>query len=82
MAGVRRNEMSCELANKGIEHLYKVSSPCFDDHQSKAGRVGNVKKVVKRLLLNCPEMPPFGTHRQTCHSVVGEQIDASSFWLV
>ena len=32
-------ERYCELANTKTEQLYKVSRPCFDDHQKK-GRVG------------------------------------------
>ena len=28
-------ERYCELANKKTEQLYKVSSPCLDDHQFK-----------------------------------------------
>ena len=33
-------EWCCELANKKTEQLYKVSSPCLDDHQIKKGRTG------------------------------------------
>ena len=28
-------ERHCELGNKKVEQLYKVSSPCVDDHQFK-----------------------------------------------
>ena len=28
-------ERYCELANKNIEQLYKVSTPCIDNHQLK-----------------------------------------------
>ena len=28
-------ERSCELANKMTQHLYKVSTPCIDDHHFK-----------------------------------------------
>ena len=33
-------ERYCVLANKKTEQLYKVSSPCLDDHQIKKGRIG------------------------------------------
>ena len=28
-------ERHCELANKTTQQLYKVSTPCLDDHHSK-----------------------------------------------
>ena len=28
-------EIACELANKTAQQLYKVSTPCLDDHQIK-----------------------------------------------
>ena len=42
----------CELANKTIEQLCKVSTPCLDDHLIKK-RIGN--GIVKSLLSNRPE---------------------------
>ena len=28
-------ERYCELANKTTQHIYKVTTPCMDDHQLK-----------------------------------------------
>ena len=39
----------CELANKTTEQLYKVSTPCIDDHQ------------FRRMFTSCPDMSVFGT---------------------
>ena len=33
---------NCELANKEAEQLYKVSSPCLDDHQFKQEELESV----------------------------------------
>ena len=42
-------ERYCELANKTSQHLYKVSTPCVDDHQNKEEEelksVGELSKV-------------------------------------
>ena len=45
MEGLARKcvERYCELANKLTEQLYKVSSPCLDDHQIKKGTIGKKK---------------------------------------
>ena len=40
----------CELANKKTEQLYKVSSPCLDDHQ--------IKKKNRKIKVNCQKFPP------------------------
>ena len=44
-------ERYCELANKTTEQLYKVPTPCVDDHQFKEeeehGSVGEVSTVHK-----------------------------------
>ena len=69
---------SCELANKKNEHLYKVSTPCIDDHQFKQEEEGTVGDVSKSLLSNRPEMPLYGEHRQTGYSVVCKQTCKSS----
>ena len=52
-------ERYCELANKTIEQLFKVATPCMDDHQFREeenGFVGELSTVcsqvvLKRLLL-------------------------------
>ena len=35
-------ERYCELANKTTQRLYKVSTPCLDDHQIKEDEMGSV----------------------------------------
>ena len=49
-------ERYCELANKKVEQLYKVSSPCLDDHQSKQEElesVGELSEVCSQIVLKC-----------------------------
>ena len=49
-------ERYCELANKKIEQLYKVSTPCSDDHQfqkRKNETVGELSKVCSHIGMNC-----------------------------
>ena len=48
-------ERYCELANKTIQQLYKVTTPCLDDHQFKEEELGSVGELSK-------VMPVFGTH--------------------
>ena len=40
-------ERYCELANKTIQQLYKVTTPCLDDHQFKKEEVGSVGELSK-----------------------------------
>ena len=45
-------ELYCELANKKTERLYKVSQPCFDDHQIKQEELenkGELSEVYSRI---------------------------------
>ena len=47
-------ERYCELANKTTQQLYKVSTPCFDDHQLKeegSGSVGELSKACSQSVL-------------------------------
>ena len=49
-------ERYCELANKTTQQLYKVSTPCIDDHHFKEEElksVGELSKVCSRLVLKC-----------------------------
>ena len=49
-------ERHCELANKTHQQLYKVTIPCFDDHQYKEeelGSVGELSKVCSQIVLQC-----------------------------
>ena len=74
-------ERCCDLANKTNHQLYKVSTPCLDDHffQKK-------KKKHRKRLENCPtvcsqnglELLLFGTNWRIWHSLVCEQTGTSS----
>ena len=43
----------CELANKTIEQMCKVSTPCLDDHHFTKGRIGNGWRIIQSLISNC-----------------------------
>ena len=49
-------ERCCELANKTTQQLYKVSTPCIDDHHFIIRRIAICWRIVKYMLSNCPEM--------------------------
>ena len=66
-------ERYCELANRTTQQLYKVSSPCIDDHHFKEEELKYVGRIVKRMLSNCSEMPILGTYWTTRYSMVSEQ---------
>ena len=57
-------ERYCELANRTTQQLYKVSTPCIDDHHFKE----DLKSVgeVKSMLSNCSEMLILGKYWKTC----------------
>ena len=49
-------ERCCGLANKTIQQLYTVSTPCQDDHQFKEeekGSVGELSKVCSQIVVKC-----------------------------
>ena len=49
-------ERYCELANKTTQQLYKVSTPCIDDHHFKKEElksVGELSKVCSQIVLEC-----------------------------
>ena len=49
-------ERYCELANKTTHQLYKVSTPCIDDHHSKEEELKSVEelsKVSSQIVLKC-----------------------------
>ena len=48
-------ERYCELANKTTQQLYKVSTPCIDDHHFKEElkSVGEVSKICSQMVLKC-----------------------------
>ena len=56
-------ERYCELASKTTQQLYKVSTPCIDNHQRR--RIEIRGRVVKRMFSNCSEMFILGTYWKT-----------------
>ena len=49
-------ERYCELSNKTTQQLYKVSTPCIDDHHFKEEEiksVGELSKVCCQMVLKC-----------------------------
>ena len=49
-------ERYCELANKTTQQLYKVSTPCIDDHHFKKEELksgGELSKVCPQIVLKC-----------------------------
>ena len=48
-------ERYCELANRTTQQLYKVSTPCIDDHHFKEElkSVGELSKVSSQIVLKC-----------------------------
>ena len=52
----RNVERYCELANKMTQQLYKVSTPCIDDHHFKEEElksVGELSPVCSQIVLKC-----------------------------
>ena len=49
-------ERYCELANKSTQQLYKVSTPCIDDHHFKEEEMkslGELSQVCSEIVLKC-----------------------------
>ena len=49
-------ERYCELSNKTTQQLYKVSTPCMDDHHFKEEElesVGELSKVCSQIVPKC-----------------------------
>ena len=49
-------ERCCELANRTTQQLYKVLSPCIDDHHFKEEvlkSVGELSKICSQIVLTC-----------------------------
>ena len=48
-------ERYCELANKTTQQLYKVSTPCIDDHHfmGEMKYVGELSHVCSQIVLKC-----------------------------
>ena len=56
-------ERYCELANKTTRQLYKVSTPCIDDHHFKEAElksVGELSKVCSQIVLKCLHLARIG----------------------
>ena len=58
-------ERYCELANKTTQQLYKVSTPCIDDHLFKEEELKSVGELSKVRSQNCSEMLILGTYWTT-----------------
>ena len=58
-------ERYCELANKTTQQLYKVSTPCIDDHHFKEEEMKSVGELSKVCSQNCSEMLILGTYWKT-----------------
>ena len=56
-------ERYCELANKTNQQLYKVSTPCIDDHHFKEEEmksVGELSHVCSQIVLKCMYLARIG----------------------
>ena len=56
-------ERFCELANETTQQLYKVATPCMDDHQFKEEEnesVGQLSTVCSQIVLTCPYLARIG----------------------
>ena len=65
-------ERYCELANRTTQQLYKVSTPCIDDHHFKEEEltyVWELSKVCSQIVLKCLHLARIG---RTRYSMVSE----------
>ena len=56
-------ERYCDLANKTTQQLYKVSTPCIDDHhfnEEEMKSVGELSKVCSQIVLKCLNLARIG----------------------
>ena len=56
-------ERYCELANKTTQQLYKVSTPCIDDHhfiEEEMKSVGELSQVCSQIVLKCSYLARIG----------------------
>ena len=66
-------ERNCELANKTTQQVYKVSTPCIDDHHFKEKKKSkSVGELSQSMLSNCSEMFILGTNWKTWYSMVSK----------
>ena len=63
-------ERYCELANKTTQQLYKISTPCLDDHfkEEELKSVGELSQVCSQIVLKCLYLARIG-RRDTLWSV-------------
>ena len=70
---MQRNVWSdIELANKTTQELYKVSTPCIDDHHFKEEEMKSVRElshVCSQIVLKCLYLARIG---RTWYSMVSE----------
>ena len=62
-------ERYCELPNKTTQQLYKVSTPCIDDHHFKEEElksVGELSKICSQIML---KLRILGTNWTTQYSM-------------
>ena len=62
----------CELSNRTTQQLYKVSTPCIDDHHFTTEELKSEGELSKIMLSNCCEMLVRGTYWKTRYSMVTE----------
>ena len=67
-------ERYCELANKTTQQLYKVATPCMDDHQFQDVSVGELSS----LLSNCCQMSVSGSYWETWLFMVITQVNTDN----
>ena len=66
-------ERYCKLANKTTQQLYKVSTPCINDHHFKEEEtksVGELSQVCFQIVLKCLYLAKIG---RPGYSIVSEQ---------
>ena len=66
-------ERYCELANKTTQQLYKVSTPCIDDHHFKEEELKSVGELSEVCSQICIKLLVLGTYWKTRYSMVSEQ---------
>ena len=68
-------ERYCELANKTTQQLYKVSTPCIDDHHFKEEEmkcVGELSQVCSQIVFFFKKKNILGTKWKTRFSMVSK----------
>ena len=66
-------ERYCELANKTTQQLYRVSTPCIDDHHFEEEEMKSVGVLSDVCSQTCSEMLVFGSEWKTWKSMLSEQ---------